>query len=160
MDLSKYKELTMIFHCNKFLNWKKRFPLVDDVPDNELVYIIFDGLLKSQNKDTSLNNALLNAIQFTTLADSKWYALKKETVISWLIEGTKNYENEVLTRLGEFSEIKNIFTSIDVKKNYIVVNICGDRKIDEGHVLNSRIPSTDGIPELIYRSHISRLLRN
>ena len=149
------KELSVIFYYSEFASWKKSLPFDLKIPDNQLTYIIFDALLKSKTNRVSLYNAIVNSIQFTDLADNFWYRNKRNSVIQWLINGAMIYTHYVDIFIREFSEVSCVFTDTVREQHHIKVNICGRKKLNHDEKSFGRIPSTDGIPEAIYRNSAS-----
>ena len=139
MNLHEYKELTVIFHCEPFIRLKNESVLFKDYPDNELIYVIMDGLLKSYNVDTDLEDAIQNAIQFTSIADCAFYRSEKDMVIKFLANIANLYRPIIEKNITKFSEVTNTFTKLELKKNYILVNVCGKRNENYGKIHTSSL---------------------
>lgn len=155
--MNDYKELTAIFYYNDFDLWRKECPFDLNIPDNQLAYIIFDGVLKNIVNKEALSSAILNSIQFTDVADNIWYRTKRQSIIDWLIKGTGLYRNHVENLTVGFSEINHIFTNAVKENHYILVNVCGKR-IKHDEKIIGRIPSSDGLLETAFKLSAARFL--
>lgn len=143
MNLLEYKELTLLFYCEPFLRWKDETLFFKEFPDNELIYVIMDGLLKSYNENTDLNDAIQNAIQFTSIADSHYYKNEKNLVIAFLSEYTNLYRPIIEKNITKFSKVSNIFTKMNLRKNYILVNICGIKNENYGKSYTTKLSKSN-----------------